>query len=113
MATLVVDDGGVVSVMNGVGDSTDAKTSEDTTMEVIEANEVNLEKAPVKSFPLRKAPGPPNLHPTVTTWQWLFSASDMNHTPSVLHSGMSLEQEKYLRWKGIQLIFRIAEYLKL
>ncbi|UZJ57077.1 hypothetical protein CBS101457_006397 [Exobasidium rhododendri] len=60
-----------------------------------------------------KESGPPNLHPTVTTWQWLFAASDMQYTPSVLHSGASPEQERFWRWKGAQLIFRIGDYMRL
>lgn len=52
------------------------------------------------------------LYPAITTWQWLFSASDMQYTPSVLLSHMPPEQEKYCRWKGVQMIFRIGEYMR-
>lgn len=65
------------------------------------------------NLPSYATPGPPILHPTVTTWQWLFSSSDMTHTPTVVHSGLSLDDEKYCRWKGVQLIFRIGEYMRL
>jgi len=59
------------------------------------------------------ASGPPILHPTVTIWQWLFAASDMKHTPTVIHSGTTPEQERFWRWKGAQLIFRIGDYMRL
>jgi hypothetical protein len=46
-------------------------------------------------------------------WQWLFSPSDMDLTPSVLHSHLSPEQERYKRWKGVRLIFQIGDYMRL
>lgn len=49
----------------------------------------------------------------ISNWQWLFSASDMAETPSVLQSGMTMEQERYCRWKGVQLILRIGDYMRL
>lgn len=47
------------------------------------------------------------------TWQWYFSPSDMDETPSVLYSGLTVEQERYNRWKGVQLLFRIGDYMRL
>jgi hypothetical protein len=112
MATTAMDSGGDIPATNGVEKLADSGTSGDTTMEV-EADEAKLGKTSMKPFTLNTAPGPPILHPTITTWQWLFAASDMSHTPSIIQSGLTYEQEKLYRWKGIQLIFRIAEYLKL
>lgn len=46
-------------------------------------------------------------------YQWLFSQSDMSDTPSVLLAGLTYEQERFNRWKGVQLIFRIGDYMRL
>lgn len=46
-------------------------------------------------------------------YQWLFSQSDMSDTPSILLTGLTYEQERSNRWKGVQLIFRIGDYMRL
>lgn len=46
-------------------------------------------------------------------YQWLFSQSDMSDTPSVLQAGLTYDQERLNRWKGVQLIFRIGDYMRL
>ncbi|CEH15589.1 CDK9 kinase-activating protein cyclin T [Ceraceosorus bombacis] len=43
--------------------------------------------------------------------QWLFRPADMEHTPSA-KAGMSQETERYLRAKGVGLIFRTGEGLR-
>lgn len=88
------------------------KKAQEPTTTVKENDQMNSSENFI-NLPSYATPGPSILHPTVTTWQWLFSASDMYYTPTVLHSGLSLNDEKYSRWKGIQLIFRIGEYLRL
>lgn len=113
MATAVLDNGGEDSVTNGEVKPSDSGTLEDTSMDIKDADAAILAKTSERPFSLNSTSGPPILHPTVTTWQWLFSASDMPHTPSITHLSLNIEQEKYFRWKGIQLIFRIAEYLRL
>ena len=46
-------------------------------------------------------------------WQWLFSPSDMAFTPSVLQSSLTEDRERYNRWKGVQLILRIGDYMRM
>ncbi|MCO5565389.1 hypothetical protein L7F22_019062 [Adiantum nelumboides] len=46
-------------------------------------------------------------------YQWLFSQSDMTDTPSILLAGLTYDQERFNRWKGVQLIFRIGDYMRL
>jgi hypothetical protein len=114
-----------------------ATAAEDHSREVVSSRNglviADVEKAPTSASPAKalgennggsskvlngtskasSQSGPPILHPTITTWQWLFAASDMQHTPTVLHSGATPEQERYWRWKGAQLIFRIGDYMRL
>lgn len=88
------------------------KTLEDT-LSFKGVEEKRAVKALNGSSSATSASGPPVLHPTIPTWQWLFAASDMHHTPTVLHSGVTPEQERFWRWKGAQLIFRIGDYMRL
>lgn len=45
--------------------------------------------------------------------QWLFSKSDMALTPSVLQGGLDVIEEKHRRFKGVQAIYRMGEYMRL
>lgn len=45
--------------------------------------------------------------------QWLFSKSDLALTPSVLQGGLDPTEEKQRRWKGVNLIYRMGEYMRL
>ncbi|CAO1620913.1 unnamed protein product [Sympodiomycopsis kandeliae] len=45
--------------------------------------------------------------------QWLFTESDLNHTPTVLSGLMKPEEERKNRRKGASLIYNIAEKLNL
>lgn len=44
--------------------------------------------------------------------QWLFDPTDMPYTPSVREAGLSEEAERTLRAKGVHMIFRMGEYLR-
>lgn len=103
-----------VSISNGSVKVADTDLPQDTPMEdITTADEPNGAKISARPLLGNLTLGPPNLHPTITTWQWLFSASDMDYTPSIVQSRWTVEQERVFRWKGVQLIFRIGEYLRL
>lgn len=103
-----------VPISNGATKEAETALPHDTPMDDVKtAYEPNGAKISARPLAEHLTPGPPNLHPTITTWQWLFSASDMEYTPSVVQSRWTVEQEKVFRWKGVQLIFRIGEYLRL
>lgn len=44
---------------------------------------------------------------------WLFSKSDLALTPSVLQGGLSPTEEKQRRFKGVNAIYRMGEYMRL
>ena len=111
MATAAADPAGADSLRKG------DVVKEQTAQEPAPGSIVQ-ETEPVRplngaSFSTSRSSGPPILHPTDTTWQWLFASTDMVHTPTVVHSGLTVEQERYSRWKGVQLIFRIGDYMRL
>lgn len=45
--------------------------------------------------------------------QWLFAKSDLELTPSVLQGGLDPVEEKQRRYKGVNAIYRMAEYMRL
>lgn len=45
--------------------------------------------------------------------QWLFSKSDLALTPSVLQGALDPIDEKTRRYKGVRLIYRMGEYMRL
>ncbi|KAN0065199.1 hypothetical protein ACQY0O_001696 [Thecaphora frezii] len=51
--------------------------------------------------------------PPEVEYQWLFSKSDLQLTPSVLEAGIDSAQERQLRNKGINLIYRVGDYMRL
>lgn len=111
MATAAADPAGADSLRKG-DEVQEQKAQEPAPGSIVQETE------PVRplngtSFSTTRSSGPPILHPTDTTWQWLFASTDMVHTPTVVHSGLTVEQERYSRWKGVQLIFRIGDYMRL
>ncbi|PWZ00141.1 cyclin-like protein [Testicularia cyperi] len=46
-------------------------------------------------------------------YQWLFSKSDLHLTPSVLVAGIDTSSERQLRCKGIGLIYRVGDFMRL
>jgi len=57
-------------------------------------------------------PYTPSHRPTPTPSQWFFTKSELQSTPSIL-AGMTPEQEKAGRAKGIQLINEVGQKLRL
>ncbi|CCF51893.1 hypothetical protein NDA11_004095 [Ustilago hordei] len=45
--------------------------------------------------------------------QWLFTKADLALTPSVLLAGLDPSEEKHRRFKGINAIYRMGEYMRL
>ena len=45
--------------------------------------------------------------------QWLFTKSDLSLTPSVLQGGLDPVEEKQRRFKGVNAIYRMGEYMRL
>lgn len=45
--------------------------------------------------------------------QWLFTKADLALTPSVLLGGLDPSEEKHRRFKGINAIYRMGEYMRL
>lgn len=45
--------------------------------------------------------------------QWLFTKADLALTPSVLQGGLDPIEEKQRRFKGINAIYRMGEYMRL
>jgi protein BUR2 len=60
----------------------------------------------------RQRPRSPNSVLAESEQQWIFTEEELQHTPSVL-DGMSVEEEKERRAKGINFILQVGVMLKL
>lgn len=60
----------------------------------------------------RERPRPPNPVVVQNEQQWIFTEEDLLHTPSI-EDGMSPEQEKEMRYKGMTFIYQVGAMLKL
>ncbi|PWN48018.1 cyclin-like protein [Violaceomyces palustris] len=71
---------------------------------------------PTQATPPSSSPSSSNPNgnlPPEAAYQWLFSKSDLQHTPSVKQANMSSSTERQLRGKGIHIIYKIGEFLRL
>ncbi|KAF4543805.1 Cyclin protein [Lasiodiplodia theobromae] len=60
----------------------------------------------------RERPRPPNPVAVQNEQQWIFTEEELLHTPSI-EDGMSAEQEKEMRYKGMTFIYQVGAMLKL
>ncbi|KAH7046011.1 cyclin-like protein [Macrophomina phaseolina] len=60
----------------------------------------------------RERPRPPNPVAVQNEQQWIFTEEELQHTPSI-EDGMSPEQEKEMRYKGMTFIYQVGAMLKL
>lgn len=64
------------------------------------------------ALPRREPPRPPPPAVVEAEQQWIFTEEELLHTPSIV-DGMSPEEERTLRKKGVNFILQVGMMLKL